>query len=36
MDVTAYMTKLGQQARAASRLIAKANTGVKNEIVLLG
>ncbi len=30
MDVTAYMAQVGQQARAASRLMAKANTGMKN------
>jgi glutamate-5-semialdehyde dehydrogenase len=31
MDVIAYMAKVGQQARAASRIIGKANTGVKNQ-----
>ncbi|MAR91456.1 MAG: glutamate-5-semialdehyde dehydrogenase [Pseudomonadales bacterium] len=30
MDVTAYMAGLGQQARAAARQMAKANTGAKN------
>ena len=30
MDVKQYMTRLGQQARSASRLIAKADTGKKN------
>lgn len=30
MEVKAYMTQLGQQARAASRVMAKANTGAKN------
>ena len=34
MDVTAYMARVGQQARAASRIIAKANTGVKNQALL--
>ena len=34
MDVKAYMTQLGQQARAASRAMAKANTGVKNAALL--
>ena len=34
MDVTAYMAGVGQQARAASRIIAKANTGVKNAALL--
>lgn len=31
MDVIAYMAQVGQQARAASRIIGKANTGVKNQ-----
>ena len=31
MDVKAYMAQVGQQARAASRIIGKANTGVKNQ-----
>lgn len=34
MDVKAYMAQVGQQARAASRQIAKANTGVKNQALL--
>lgn len=34
MDVTAYMTQLGQQARAASRLMAKATTVMKNNALL--
>lgn len=34
MDVKAYMTQVGQQARTASRLMAKANTGVKNRALL--
>lgn len=34
MDVNAYMTQLGQQARAASRHMAKANTGVKNAALM--
>ena len=34
MDVKAYMTQVGQQARAASRAMAKANTGVKNTALL--
>ncbi len=34
MDVTAYMTQVGQQARAASREMAKANTGVKNAALM--
>lgn len=34
MDVKAYMTQMGQQARAASREMAKANTGVKNAALM--
>ncbi len=34
MEVKAYMTELGQQARAASRQMAKANTGAKNNALL--
>jgi len=34
MDVTAYMLQLGQQARAASAEIAKADSGVKNQALL--
>ncbi len=30
MDIQQYMQKVGQQARAASRAIARADTGVKN------
>ncbi|HUW50353.1 MAG TPA: glutamate-5-semialdehyde dehydrogenase [Sulfuricella sp.] len=31
MDIKAYMHKVGQQARAASRLMAKADTNAKNK-----
>ncbi|MEE2729521.1 MAG: glutamate-5-semialdehyde dehydrogenase [Pseudomonadota bacterium] len=34
MDVTAYMAQVGQQARAASRAMAKAQTGAKNAALL--
>jgi glutamate-5-semialdehyde dehydrogenase len=34
MDVKAYMAQVGQHARAASRVMAKANTGVKNRALL--
>src|SRR3990167_3294695 len=34
MDVKAYMAQVGKQARTASRLMAKANTGVKNRALL--
>ncbi|NPU92963.1 MAG: glutamate-5-semialdehyde dehydrogenase [Gammaproteobacteria bacterium] len=34
MDVKAYMAQVGQQARTASRLMAKADTGVKNRALL--
>lgn len=34
MDVKQYMQQLGQQARAASRLMAKADTGIKNRALL--
>ncbi|MGB0466091.1 MAG: glutamate-5-semialdehyde dehydrogenase [Pontibacterium sp.] len=34
MNVEAYMIELGQQARAASRLVAKAPTGTKNSALL--
>ena len=34
MDVKAYMAQVGQQARTASRLMAKANTGLKNRALL--
>jgi glutamate-5-semialdehyde dehydrogenase len=34
MDIKKYMTELGQQARAASRAMARANTGAKNAALL--
>ena len=34
MNVTEYMAQLGQQARTASRAIAKADTGIKNRALL--
>jgi glutamate-5-semialdehyde dehydrogenase len=34
MDIKKYMTELGQLARAASRDMARANTGAKNEALL--
>ena len=34
MDIKQYMTELGQQARAASRAMARANTGSKNDALL--
>jgi glutamate-5-semialdehyde dehydrogenase len=34
MDVKQYMTKVGQQARQASRLVAAADTAVKNKALL--
>jgi glutamate-5-semialdehyde dehydrogenase len=34
MDVPAYMTRVGQQARAASRLTARADTAAKNAALL--
>jgi len=34
MDIKQYMTELGQQARAASRDMARANTGAKNAALL--
>ncbi|MGC1509970.1 glutamate-5-semialdehyde dehydrogenase [Ketobacter sp. MCCC 1A13808] len=34
MEVKAYMARLGQQARAASRQMARANTGAKNSALL--
>ena len=34
MDVKEYMTKVGQQARQASRAVAAADTGVKNTALL--
>lgn len=33
-DITSYMSNVGQSARAASRLIAKANTNTKNQALL--
>lgn len=33
-DVKAYMAQLGRQARAASRVVASASTGVKNRALL--
>jgi glutamate-5-semialdehyde dehydrogenase len=35
MDVQTYMHGVGREARAASRLIAKADTGTKNKTLLL-
>jgi glutamate-5-semialdehyde dehydrogenase len=34
VDIKEYMTVLGQQARAASRVLARANTGAKNTALL--
>ena len=34
MDIKQYMNQLGRQARAASRLVAAADTGVKNRALL--
>jgi glutamate-5-semialdehyde dehydrogenase len=34
MDIKHYMTELGQQARSASRAMARANTGAKNTALL--
>jgi len=34
MDIQGYMAGLGQQARAASRAMARANTGSKNDALL--
>lgn len=34
MDVKAYMAEVGQQARVASREVARANTGKKNKALL--
>ncbi|MCK4586903.1 MAG: glutamate-5-semialdehyde dehydrogenase, partial [Gammaproteobacteria bacterium] len=34
MDIQHYMTELGQQARAASRAMARANTGAKNDALM--
>ena len=33
-DVTAYMQAVGKQARAASRILAAANTGDKNSALM--
>jgi len=33
-DVSAYMQQVGQQARAASRILARADTGTKNKALL--
>ena len=33
-DVKEYMQQVGQQARQASRLLAAANTGAKNDALL--
>ncbi len=33
-DITAYMNTVGQQARAASRMLAAANTGLKNSALI--
>ncbi len=34
-DITAYMQQVGQQARAASRALAAANTGSKNSALMM-
>ncbi|BFN15205.1 glutamate-5-semialdehyde dehydrogenase [Marinobacter sp. RI1] len=34
MDVASYMTELGQQARAASREVARSSTAVRNQALL--
>ena len=34
MDVSAYMTELGQQARAAAREVARSSTNVRNQALL--
>ncbi len=34
MDIKAYMTQLGQQARQAASALARANTGTKNAALL--
>ena len=34
MNVEAYMNKLGQKAREASRVVARADTGLKNKALL--
>src|SRR5215831_4672482 len=35
MDMQSYMTGVGRQARAASRLVAKADTATKNRALTL-
>ncbi len=35
MDITTYMTQVGQQARTASRVMAKADTATKNRALAL-
>ena len=35
MDIQSYMTGVGKQARAASRLIARADTAAKNQVLTL-
>ena len=35
MDITSYMTQVGQQARAASRVMARADTNTKNRALVL-
>lgn len=35
MDITKYMTQIGQQARQASRIMAKADTSTKNRALAL-
>jgi glutamate-5-semialdehyde dehydrogenase len=34
MDITAYMAEVGQQARAAARLVARSTTAVRNQALL--
>ena len=34
LDIKTYMQSVGQEARAASRLMAKASTGMKNRALL--
>src|SRR5687768_15610925 len=35
MDIQSYMTRVGRQARAASRLVAKADTATRNRALTL-
>jgi glutamate-5-semialdehyde dehydrogenase len=35
MDITAYMTQVGQQARVAARAMARADTATRNRALLL-